>query len=185
MEAEDPLSQLADIHLPAAVTFWPPAPGWWVLVALVLLALALLGRRQLQLLLVRRRLATALRELSFVHAAWKEQQDQDIAGRNAAGLALLYGFNAILKRVALATSTDPLIPRLIGPAWLQFLDSFDGRTDFSTGVGRVLADGTYRPVFDADVDGLHALCRRWITARYLQAVAPLQTAAPVVSEAGT
>jgi len=170
MEAQDPLSQLADIHLPGAVAFWPPAPGWWVVAALVLLALALLLRQQLQRLLTRRRLATALRELDAIYANWQQQsqQSQDARQRNAAGLALLYGFNTILKRVALYTCRDQDIPRLTGHAWLQFLDSHDPRSDFTTGVGQVLADGTYRPVFDADVDGLHALCTRWISARYLQ-----------------
>jgi len=172
MEAQDPLSQLADIHLPEAIAFWPPAPGWWVVAVLVLLALALLLRQQLQRLLVRRRLATALRELDTVYATWQQQSQQQSkqqqAQRNSAGLALLYGFNTILKRVALYTCRDHDVPRLTGHAWLQFLDSHDPRSDFTTGVGQVLADGTYRPVFDADVDGLHALCRRWISARYLQ-----------------
>lgn len=168
MEAQDPLSELADIHLPEAVAFWPPAPGWWVLAALVLLALGLLLRQQLQRLLVRRRLATALRELDAVYATWQHQSQQP-EQRNNAGLTLLYGFNTILKRVALYTCRDPDVPRLTGHAWLQFLDSHEPRSDFTTGVGQVLADGTYRPVFDADVEGLHALCRRWISARYLQA----------------
>jgi len=168
MEAQDPLSQLADIHLPEAVAFWPPAPGWWVLAGLLALALALLLRQQLQRLLVRRRLATALLELDGVYATW-QQHSQEPAQRNSAGLTLLYGFNAILKRVALYTCHDRDIPRLTGHAWLQFLDSHDPRSDFTTGVGQVLADGTYRPAFDADVEGLHALCRRWISTRYLQA----------------
>ena len=30
------LSQLRDIHLPEAVPWWPPAPGWWMLFALVI-----------------------------------------------------------------------------------------------------------------------------------------------------
>ena len=34
METEDPLSQLADIHLPEAVSAWPPAVGWWLLAGL-------------------------------------------------------------------------------------------------------------------------------------------------------
>ena len=37
MDSEELLAQLADIHLPLAVSYWPPAIGWWVLV-LVLLA---------------------------------------------------------------------------------------------------------------------------------------------------
>ena len=40
--AADPLAGLRDIALPAAVSWWPLAPGWWLLLGLVLLfALAL------------------------------------------------------------------------------------------------------------------------------------------------
>lgn len=28
----DPLAQLRDIHLPADISWWPLAPGWWVLI---------------------------------------------------------------------------------------------------------------------------------------------------------
>jgi len=44
------LDQLQDIQLPTAVSWWPPAPGWWLLGLLVLAlaatALVLLRRRQ-------------------------------------------------------------------------------------------------------------------------------------------
>ena len=30
-QAPNPLDQLRDIHLPEAISWWPPAPGWWIL----------------------------------------------------------------------------------------------------------------------------------------------------------
>jgi len=39
----DPLAQLRDIHLPEAVSWWPLAPGWWVLGALLVAGLAYTG----------------------------------------------------------------------------------------------------------------------------------------------
>lgn len=168
MEAEDPLSELADIHLPDAVPFWPPAPGWWVLAALVMFALVLLYRHQLARLFLRRRLGSALRELDAAYKAFKlaPQSEKD---RNVAGLQLLQTFNAVLKRVALVHYRDhPEVPRLNGRAWLRFLDARMNSSEFTTGVGQVLADGIYRPVFDADVEALHALCSRWVEQSYLQ-----------------
>ena len=35
-------SKLADIHLPEAIGFWPVAPGWWIVLALMILAIFLI-----------------------------------------------------------------------------------------------------------------------------------------------
>ena len=34
MNPNDPLADLADIHLPNSISAWPLAPGWWVLIIL-------------------------------------------------------------------------------------------------------------------------------------------------------
>ncbi len=43
MNPSDPLAQLRDIHLPEAISWWPLAPGWWVLGALIIAGLAYAG----------------------------------------------------------------------------------------------------------------------------------------------
>lgn len=35
MNQTDPLANLRDIHLPEAISWWPLAPGWWVVIILL------------------------------------------------------------------------------------------------------------------------------------------------------
>lgn len=39
MNAQDPLAQMRDIHLPETGGWWPPAVGWWWLTLILLLVL--------------------------------------------------------------------------------------------------------------------------------------------------
>ena len=39
---QDPLAALRDVHLPPAVSWWPPAPGWGGILFIILVLLALL-----------------------------------------------------------------------------------------------------------------------------------------------
>ena len=41
----DPLAQLRGLHLPAAIGPWPPAPGWWMPAAVVVMLLATAAAR--------------------------------------------------------------------------------------------------------------------------------------------
>lgn len=41
----NPLDQLRDIHLPPPVSWWPPAPGWWILALLAAFSCLMLGYR--------------------------------------------------------------------------------------------------------------------------------------------
>jgi hypothetical protein len=43
-QAPNPLDQLRDIHLPEAISWWPPAPGWWILALISCALLAWLLR---------------------------------------------------------------------------------------------------------------------------------------------
>lgn len=173
MEAEDPLSQLRDIHLPEPVAFWPPAAGWWVLLVIVLIALAFAWRHAILAMIQRRKLASVLAEIDAAYTTWQELAVAE-KRRNQAGLDFLAEINRLLKRVVQVRYPETGAVHLTGSAWLGFLDSRDGGTAFSGGQGAVLGEGLYRHRFDADADALYALARQWVEKRYQE-----QPAGPV------
>lgn len=174
MEAEDPLSQLRDIHLPDAVSLWPPAPGWWLLLVLALVGLVYLCRHAIAAMIRRRRLASVLRELDQAYAAYNEQAAFDNK-RNQAGLEFLATVNRLLKRVAQVMFPDSGCTHLTGREWLHFLDACDDGSDFSRGAGTVLADAIYQRRFTADTDALYRISKNWITHRFEKSAAGMQT----------
>lgn len=97
------LSNLQDIVLPAAPSFWPPASGFWILVALILMLL--------------------------ITAAWFIAQFRQRNAYRRAGIALLesantvYDINVVLKRVALAVFPREQVAALHGEDWIQFMQS--------------------------------------------------------------
>ena len=69
MNPNDPLADLADIHLPNSISAWPLAPGWWVLIILTcagLVALFILWSKWHASRLYRRQ---ALAQLNSIEAS--------------------------------------------------------------------------------------------------------------------
>ena len=172
MEAtEDPLSALADIHLPADVSWWPPAPLWWLLAALVLAAI---GYGMWRLFLRwehMQRQKVALAEVSQALHTWQAEQ----ATNTDAGLALLHSCNSILKRVALVHYPQADVAALHGRQWLEFLDRSGTTNAFTSGPASVLAAGSYRKQFSTDATGATAITaavEQWIARQYLQQPRP-------------
>ena len=104
------LSDLRDIHLPGAVTLWPLAPGWWlILVALLALALGV----HLYLRARRRSLKrAAVRELDGIETSFSSSGD-------VACLAL--SLATLLRRVAIARFPRRDVASLHGSDWSRFL----------------------------------------------------------------
>lgn len=159
----DPLAELRGIHLPDPVGFWPPAPGWWALGALVL-ALAvgawLWTRRR------RRNVARhALRELDALAIAPGMGDLQSLAT----------AVSALLRRVALLRYGRTRVASLHGRAWQDFLSETAPRARrrarFVPDAGLLLSLAPYAPTGAAsltpvggalDRPGLIAAARAWI-----------------------
>lgn len=134
---------LRDIHQPAAPPLWPPAPGWWIVAALLVLAgLALAWRWH------RRRLHRRASERLF-DAAMAEAGD---------GPAQIAAMSALLRRAARRHRADA--DQLEGEDWLKALDAGANPPLFQSAHGRLLLAGAWRPAVDAsDLDALRAVAR--------------------------
>ena len=100
------LDNLRDIAQPEAVSMWPSAPGWWVVLACVTVMVAVVVYRQTKLWLVNRYRRDALRELQTADG------DRAIA--------------EILKRTALAAFPRSDVASLSGEAWCRWLSDTSG-----------------------------------------------------------
>lgn len=150
--ASQPALQLRDIHLPADPSWWPPAPGWWVLAVLLLILLVWVARialRQYRLHHQRRHLLAMLDTLA---------RPGDVSPAAVAEISTL------LRRLALMRYPRQRVAALTGAEWLRFLDESGGHDRFSRGPGQVLASGPYQSTLPVDVDfaALTTLVRDWI-----------------------
>lgn len=144
---------------PEPVSWWPPAPGWWLLALTLLLA-------GIGVYLMRRRLrrrpphAGGLDPLRL--AALDELNSLRPPYGDEAG-PWLQQINALLKRLCLQRYPQSQCQTLTGRAWLAFLDS---RCP-SAGLTRwmVLVEGAYRPrcrLDDKSLDALRQAIDLWI-----------------------
>ena len=144
---------LRDIHVPGAPPVWPPAPGWWLLGAVVLAGLAVIALRLLEHRRARRRRERLIAELDGL---------LDTARAERCSPALLGAVSALLKRAALRCFPRTEVASLTGPDWLAFLDRTGGGGGFAAGPGRALAYGAYAPERDCDAAAVIELARRWL-----------------------
>lgn len=107
------LENLRDIHLPAPIGWWPPAPGWWILAALVLVGAVALSVWLTRRARRRRYRKLALLQLHALHKIWQEQRDD---------IAFAQAINRLLKQTALAAFPAANIAALNGADWLDWLD---------------------------------------------------------------
>lgn len=143
-----PTLQLKDVHPGVAPDWWPPAPGWWLLLGIVLVLALWLGRWWLHRHRRQRELARYF--------------DETLA-RAASPPAQVAAMSELLRRAA--RRIDPQADRLQGEAWLAFLDAGLKPPAFLHGPGALLVDGVFRPAVDpVAVEALRVIARK----RYLQ-----------------
>lgn len=107
------LQQLRDVHSPTPVDWWPLAPGWWAIIALVCMLFALGIYRYW-----RGRHARATRRASLQALSKQQEQYQHDASPEA-----LNELVKLLKRAIASAQQDPGSLSLTGDAWRTCLQT--------------------------------------------------------------
>ena len=142
---EDPtsLDRLHDLVLPPEVPWWTPAPGWYFVFALLLVAAAWMAIR-----------------------AWKRWQSNAYrreALRKLASLEQAAEIAELLRRTALAIAPRKVVAELTGAAWLDWLAA-QFPEPMPDVVRSQLTAGVYgRPAASCELTALRDYAARWIT----------------------
>lgn len=151
MNPQDPLANLQPLRQGELIGWWPPAPGWWVLLALVVAGLAALAwylRRHYRRNSYRR---AALLRLQSLQADYATHHDAS---------TYLAQLNALLKSVALRAYPRAQVAAKHGMQWRNFLNQdMPPEFHFPAGFDAAVYQKTCP---DLDVAQLQAAARHWI-----------------------
>jgi hypothetical protein len=150
----NPLANLRDIHLPHAVSAWPPGPGYYALIAVfIILMLIYIKYKKKQAYTAPKQ--EALAELSRIEADYKQNSN---AKPTAAAITML------LKQVALVYHPRIDVASLHGHAWLLFLQETSQNIDFNA-IQTSLLDTPFNPKSREDLNPLLTATQCWIKQR--------------------
>lgn len=147
---------LRDLHLPQPISGWPPAPGWWALLVVLLCVLAYALWR-----VVKRRQRSdprrqAIAALSAAFAQWQAD------GNPASYLQLSH---SILRRLAITLAGRTSVSRLSGDQWVDWLEQLEPQRSmqpFPNAVRDALARGAYQKTSTPSIALHHATYVNWV-----------------------
>ncbi|PCI07413.1 MAG: hypothetical protein COB77_04675 [Gammaproteobacteria bacterium] len=145
---------IRDIHLPEMYGWWPPAPGWWLLLFIIFMLVY-----GIPWLRKKRRHKTIDQQASaqFITIKTRYENHQDKA-------QLLQDLSVLLRQICMTYRTRKQVASLLNDSWLKQLDSLVGKTCFSSEIANLLVSGPYQKQPEFDVDKLLNNYQQWIVA---------------------
>ena len=154
----NPTDQLRDIEGLDAISWWPLAPGWWVLIVLTILIFLIVG------ILIYRRRATRKRQESWRQVARKEWLT--LRPLHAPAREQITFLSILLRRVAIQRHGRDACAGLSGEKWLTWLTKHDPQHFDWIKSGRILIEVPYMPkdvrIDNYQVDLVYRAVRAWI-----------------------
>jgi hypothetical protein len=148
------LEQLRDIRMPEPASWWPPAPGWWIVAALVLAGAFLVVRALRRRSLEKYYRKEAQRLLDDLYASWQGDEDDR---------AFASGAHQLVRRIVIHHIGREGVARLTGQAFIDRANSLSAAM-LSERTSSLLTEHGYRPDAAANADFDIAQARREIEA---------------------
>ena len=156
MSSPDPLSELRDLHLPAAVSPWPPAPGWWILLAFSVMLIVVIGYFLAHYLDSRKYRRKALAEHSKICSLEGDKER-------------IQNFLELLRRTVISATGETHSASLQTDEFLNFLQESCSKKSLFNCDREKLDQALYSPLLGDEIEGLRDLCnlimtdsRNWI-----------------------
>ena len=160
MKSPDPasLQNLNDIVLPATVSWWPLAVGWYFLIGILFILFAWYGYRSLRRWSDNRYRRVALGELQLHAENMQQEALRDFSLRQ---------IPVLLKRTALSAYPRNQVASLAGKDWHQFLNSKLKDSSFTESAATTLdtisySSGTLSGIDSRAVAVLINASRHWL-----------------------
>jgi hypothetical protein len=146
--------ELRDIHLPEASLWWPPAPGWW-LSLLLIVGLAILLPQLLRWFRHKPLRRLSLQELTRIRQAYNKGQSER---------AVLNEVASLLRRVTISYYGRNAKAAVTGEDWLRQLRQLSADSSFTPQQLELLVHERYRAQCEFDIEQLLQGCERWLRA---------------------
>ncbi len=151
---QDTSPHIQDIITPEDVVFWPPQPGWYIILLVLLIIVGIFI-----VLRLRHKKRNAYRGKGIL--ALDALKNKEISDSN------ILKVNSILKACALQAYNREDIAILSGEKWVDFLNKNATQVSFIGGCKTMLSQGPYQKFNSeafkqSDFDALIALSTKWI-----------------------
>lgn len=149
---EQNTDSLRDIHLPDAISWWPPAIGWWILLALVIAGFIFIPK------LYRRITYTPLKMVANntfknIIAEYKENNDES---------NFVIQTSQFLRQTAMSYCGRNNVAQVTGDKWVQTLNNITEENHFNEKIKQTLVNAPYQKDINIDAEQLINTIQNWL-----------------------